>query len=69
MKAFVIDRQQTGVMHRAQIDFLHGVIASYMDLNEWHPKISKNGRKTVRDLKLLRDEATETQKALQDKQK
>ena len=47
----MIDHDEARHMHKDQIDFLQGVIASYMDLNEWAPSVTKNNRKRVRDLK------------------
>ena len=47
-KAFMIDHDDTKRMHSEQIDFLQGVIANYMDLNEWAPpnltKTKEEGR-------------------------
>ena len=67
VKAFVIDRRETEEMHRGQVDFLQGVIASYMNLDEWAQGLNKNSRNKVRDLQVLRDNAQLVLKQLEDK--
>ena len=57
MNAFVIDKDETPILHQEQIDFLQGVIAQYMDLDEWKLGITKGTRKQIRKLALLADEA------------
>jgi len=66
LKAFVIDKEETNTMHQDQIDFLQGVIASYMNLDEWQDGLNKNQRKKVRKLMDVRDESGQVQKALED---
>ena len=58
IKVFVIDKDETPILHQEQIDFLQGVIAQYMDLDEWKPGNTKGTRKQIRKLALLADEAT-----------
>ena len=66
LKAFVIDKEETNTMHKDQINFLQGVIASYMNLEEWQDGLNKNQRKKDRKLMGLRDESGRVQKALED---
>ena len=66
IKAFVIDKNETPILHQEQVDFLQGVIAHYMDLDERQPGINKNTRKQVRKLMKLRDEAGQVQRSLED---
>ena len=55
---FVIDHPDTSVMEHAQVDYLQGVLASCMDLDEWSPTISsKTKQHKVRELQKLRDDA------------
>ena len=56
------------MMVQEQIDFSQGVIACYMDLDEWNPKLTKGGRTTVRHLQDLVDESNKKKmRALEDK--
>ena len=67
IKAFVIDKDETPILHQEQIDFLQGVIAQYMDLDEWKPGITKGKRQKIKKLAHLADEAKHRiQKALED---
>ena len=66
VKVFVIDKDETLILHQEQIDFLQGVIAQYMDLDEWKPGDTKGTRRMVRKLMDLRDEAGRVQKSLED---
>ena len=56
VKAFVID-DNTDVMHHEQIDFLQGVISSYLDIDEMPPGLSIKRRKVFKDLQSLRVKA------------
>ena len=62
-KAFVIESCETNTMHERQVDFLQGVLASYMNLDEWTPGLTVTARKRVRELQALRDESVKVQKA------
>ena len=66
VKVFVIDKNETLILHQKQIDFLQGVIAQYMDLDEWKPGNTQGTRRMVRKLMDLRDEAGRDQKSLED---
>ena len=66
VKVFVIDKDETPILHQKQIDFLQGVIAHYMDLDEWKPGNTQGTRRMVRKLMDLRDEAGRVQKSLED---
>ena len=45
VKAFVIDKDETPILHQEQIDFLQGVIAQYIQLDEWKPGNTNKGYK------------------------
>ena len=67
VKAFVIDKDETPILHQEQIDFLQGVIAQYMVLDEWKSGITKGKRQKIKKLAHLADEAKHRiQKALED---
>ena len=65
MKVFVIDKDQTPILHLDQIDFLQGVIAQYMELDEFKDGNTKATRKQIRNLQKLRDEAVLLQSSLE----
>ena len=44
---------------------MQGVIASYMNLDEWTQSLTKGEKKKVRELQVLRDDAVTMQKALE----
>ena len=56
-KCFVIDQPSTSVMEHKQVDFLQGVLASYMEFDEWRAGLSPKDRQKVRELQRLRDAA------------
>ena len=66
LKAFVIDKEETNTMQQDQVDFFQGVIASYMNLEQWKDGLNKNQRKKVRKLIGLRDKSGLVQEALED---
>ena len=51
VKAFVIDHENTSTMESDQIDFLQGVIASYMNLEDWQSTPTRAQKKSVKVLK------------------
>ena len=49
-KCFVIDQPSTSVMEHKQVNFLQGVLAFYVELDEWQAKLSQKNRQRVRGL-------------------
>ena len=56
-KCFVIDQPSTSVMEHKQVNFLQGVLASYVELDEWRAELNQKDRRRVRGLQTLHDEA------------
>ena len=67
VNAFVIDHKDTGTLATEQVDFLQGVIGSYMDLDLINPNLTKGQKRQVQQLKGLVSKATKTMQELQDK--